>query len=185
MSTRRITLTRNCFLQEERRGVMPKVYAVITYQSISNSEKQTVYSKLAVPAVTPFGARILAFDNAVVALEYGLKERTVVVEYPSVEEDVAAYGRRDNYYRQTAGLISERETIPPSGTRSIELFKKLQFPKLTARGGPPLRPERHVPNSIATIRRRLSAALVAMLSRCPCCVATISAQSRRQNFLTQ
>ena len=56
---------------------MPKAYAVITYQSISNSEKQTAYSKLAVPAVTPFGARILAFDNAVVALEYGLKERTV------------------------------------------------------------------------------------------------------------
>src|SRR4029077_4771116 len=53
---------------------------------------------------------------------------------------------------------------------------------LPPKGGPPLRPERHVPNSIATIRRRLSAALVAMLSRCPCCVATISAQSRRQKF---
>jgi len=49
---------------------MPKAYAVITYQSISDSEKHTAYSKLAVPAVTPFGARILAFDNAVVALEY-------------------------------------------------------------------------------------------------------------------
>ena len=73
------------------RGVMPKAYAVITYQSISDSEKHTAYSKLAVPAVTPFGAHILAFDNAVVALEYGLKERTVVVEYPSVEEAVAAY----------------------------------------------------------------------------------------------
>ena len=70
---------------------MPKAYAVITYQSISDSEKHTAYSKLAVPAVTPFGAHILAFDNAVVALEYGLKERTVVVEYPSVEEAVAAY----------------------------------------------------------------------------------------------
>jgi uncharacterized protein (DUF1330 family) len=70
---------------------MPKAYAVITYQSISDSEKHTAYSKLAVPAVTPFGAHILAFDNAVVALEYGLKERTVVVEYPSVAEAVAAY----------------------------------------------------------------------------------------------
>ena len=51
-----------------------------------------------------------------------------------------------------------QERVPPSCS------KKLQFPKLTAQGGPPLRPERHVPNSIATIRRRLSAALVAMLS---------------------
>ena len=41
MSARRLTLTRNCFLQKERRGVMPKAYAVITYQSISDSEKQT------------------------------------------------------------------------------------------------------------------------------------------------
>ena len=32
-----------------------------------------------------------------------------------------------------------------------------------------MRPERHVPNSIATIRRRLSAALAKTLSRCPCC----------------
>ena len=64
---------------------MPKAYAVITYTiNYHQLRKQTAYSKLAVPAVTPFGARILAFDNAVVALEYGLKERTVVVEYPSV-----------------------------------------------------------------------------------------------------
>ena len=83
---------------------------------------------------------------------------------------IAAYGY----------LISERETISPLRNAFHQVVQReLQFPKLTARGGPPLRPERHVPNSIATIRRRLSAALVAMLSRCPCCVATISAQSRQ------
>ena len=76
----------------------------------------------------------------------------------------------------------------PSGRRfPLELVppgcsKKLQFPKLIARGAPPLRPERHVPNSIATIRRRLSAALAKTLSRCPCCVAPISAQDRRNEF---
>ena len=79
-------------------------------------------------------------------------------------------------------LISERETIPPSGTRSTKSFKEIRIPEAYRPRGPPLRLERHVPNSIATIRRRLSAALVAMLSRCPCCVATISAQSRRQKF---
>ena len=31
--------------------------------------------------------------------------------------------------------------------------------------------ERHVPNSIATMRPRLVAALATMLSRCPCCAA--------------
>jgi Domain of unknown function (DUF1330) len=49
------------------------------------------YAKLAGPAVAPFGARILARGNTAVAREQGLKERTVVVEYPSLEKATAAY----------------------------------------------------------------------------------------------
>jgi hypothetical protein len=79
-------------------------------------------------------------------------------------------------------LVSERETIPPQELVPPGCSKKLQFPKLIARGAPPLRPERHIPNSIATIRRRLSAAVANILSRCPCCVAPISAQDRRNKF---
>ena len=52
-------------------------------------------------------------------------------------------------------LISERETIPPSGPRSAAMFPQLPFPKVTDPEAPPLRPERHIPNSIATMRRRL------------------------------
>ena len=44
---------------------------------------------------------------------------------------------------------------------------------------PPLRPERHIPNSIATMRRRLVVALVKALSRCPCCAAQIQRSPRR------
>jgi len=36
---------------------------------------------------------------------------------------------------------------------------------------PPIRPERHIPNSIATMRRRLTVALAKTLERCPCCQA--------------
>ena len=36
---------------------------------------------------------------------------------------------------------------------------------------PPIRPERHVENSIATIRRQLTIALARTLMRCPCCQA--------------
>ena len=62
-------------------------------------------------------------------------------------------------------LISERETIPqeivpPRSSRN------LPYAKVTSPEDPPLRPERHVPNSIATIRRRLVAALATTLSRC-------------------
>ena len=37
---------------------------------------------------------------------------------------------------------------------------------------PPIRPERHVENSIATIRKRLTVALAKSLARCPCCQST-------------
>ena len=63
---------------------MPKAYAVVTYRSISNADKLAAYAKLAGPAIAPFGARFLARGN-------GLKERTVVVEYTSLEKATAAY----------------------------------------------------------------------------------------------
>ena len=70
---------------------MPKAYAVVTYRSISDPEKLAAYAKLAGPAVASFGARFLARSNAAVAREQGVKERTVVVEYPSLEKATAAY----------------------------------------------------------------------------------------------
>jgi uncharacterized protein (DUF1330 family) len=71
---------------------MPKAYAVVVYRSISDPQKLADYAKLALPAVAPFGARVLARGNAAVVLEHGLKERVVVVEYPSLEKAIAAYG---------------------------------------------------------------------------------------------
>jgi enamine deaminase RidA (YjgF/YER057c/UK114 family) len=70
-------------------------------------------------------------------------------------------------------LVSERRRFPPQEQVPPGRSKKLRFPKLIARGVPPLRPERHVANSIATVRRTLSAALVATL------------YSRHRKILTQ
>ncbi len=70
---------------------MPKAYAVVTYRSISDLQKLAAYAKTALPAVTPFGARFLARGNAAVAREEGVKERTVIVEYPNLDKATAAY----------------------------------------------------------------------------------------------
>jgi uncharacterized protein (DUF1330 family) len=70
---------------------MPKAYAVITYRSISDPQKLAAYGKIAIPAVAPFGARILARGTAAAAFEHGLKERVTVVEYPSLEKAIAAH----------------------------------------------------------------------------------------------
>ena len=69
---------------------MPKAYAVVTYRSISDPEK-LANAKLAGPAIAPFGARLLARGDAAVAREQGLRQRTVVVEYSSLETAIAAY----------------------------------------------------------------------------------------------
>ncbi len=46
------------------------------------------------------------------------------------------------------------------------------FPPVPDPETPPIRPERHIDNSIATIRRRLTVALARTLTRCPCCQAS-------------
>jgi uncharacterized protein (DUF1330 family) len=69
---------------------MPKGYIVSCYHSISDPGKLAAYAKLSGPAFAPFGARYLALGKAAAAYEHGLKERLVIVEFPSVEQAIAA-----------------------------------------------------------------------------------------------
>jgi SRSO17 transposase len=57
--------------------------------------------------------------------------------------------------------------------------KCLAYPCVPNPKAPPIRPERHVENSIATIRRQLTIALARTLTRCPCCQALPSRRSYR------
>ena len=62
----------------------------------------------------------------------------------------------------------------PLWTSFHHVVKKLAVPDgYRPRGCSPLRPERHIPNSVATMRRRLIIAMVRILSRCPCCATQI------------
>ena len=65
-------------------------------------------------------------------------------------------------------LIRERAAIPPSTPGGA---KHLAYPSVPDPKAPPIRPERHIENSIATIRRQLTVALARNLLRCPCCQA--------------
>jgi len=71
-------------------------------------------------------------------------------------------------------------TVPMqgSGTFAVEAMlttfvprgaKCLSFPQVINPAAPPIRPERHIPNSIPTLRRRLTVAIARALARCPCC----------------
>jgi uncharacterized protein (DUF1330 family) len=70
---------------------MAKAYWITAYRSISNPDALAAYAKIAAPALTAAGGRFLARGTAVKALEQGLMQRTVLIEFDSVDRAVAAY----------------------------------------------------------------------------------------------
>jgi len=70
---------------------MAKGYWIAFYRSISNPAALAAYAKLAGPAVIANGGRYLARADAVKAYEQGIAQRTVVTEFDSVEQAIAAH----------------------------------------------------------------------------------------------
>ena len=64
---------------------------VVQYQSVSKPDALAGYAKIAGPAVAAHGGRFLVRGVPVKTYESGKMERTVVVEFPSVEKARAAY----------------------------------------------------------------------------------------------
>jgi uncharacterized protein (DUF1330 family) len=64
---------------------MAKAYWISIYRSISDPDKLAAYATLAGPAITAGGGRTLARGVAAQVYEAGLKERTVLIEFDSVE----------------------------------------------------------------------------------------------------
>ena len=79
-------------------------------------------------------------------------------------------------------LICERQTIPPSGPSSAAHRQAPRLSRSPRPDAPPLRTERHVPDSIATMRRRLAGAITRRLSRCPCCAQPFKPLRRSRNL---
>jgi len=70
---------------------MPKAYWVSTYRTVNDQDKLAAYAKLAGPALTANGARFLARGVPSKVFELGLMQRTVLIEFDSVEQAVAAH----------------------------------------------------------------------------------------------
>ena len=70
---------------------MAKAYWITAYRSISNPDALAAYAKIAAPALTAAGGRFLARGTAVKAMEQGLTQRTVLIEFDSVDKATAAY----------------------------------------------------------------------------------------------
>jgi uncharacterized protein (DUF1330 family) len=88
---------------------MAKAYWIAFYRSIKNPDALAAYAKLAGPAVQAAGGRFLARGMPAKVYEAGLNQRTVVIEFDSVQAAIAAH--------DSPGY---REALKALGTNSVE-----------------------------------------------------------------
>ena len=70
---------------------MAKGYWIAFYRSVSNPAALAEYAKLATPAIQAGGGRFIARGTPYRKYEAGLDQRSVVIEFDSVQSAVATY----------------------------------------------------------------------------------------------
>lgn len=70
---------------------MAKAYWISCYRKVLDPNKLAAYAKLAGPAIEAGGGRFLARSPAAKVYEDGLMERTVLIEFDSVEKALATH----------------------------------------------------------------------------------------------
>jgi uncharacterized protein (DUF1330 family) len=70
---------------------MPKAYWISVYRSIRDPEALAAYAKLAGPALRGAGGRFLARGSPAQVYESGINQRTVLIEFDSVAQAIAAH----------------------------------------------------------------------------------------------
>lgn len=70
---------------------VPKGYWITFYRSISDPAVLAAYAKLAGPAIASHGGRFLVRGLPAKTYEQGVAQRTVAIEFDSVEQAIAAH----------------------------------------------------------------------------------------------
>jgi uncharacterized protein (DUF1330 family) len=92
-----------------------KAYWVNSYRQVTDPGKLAAYARLAGPAIEAAGGRFLARASAVQSYEAGLLERTVLIEFPSVEAAVAAHDSpayREALAALDGGAVRDLRIVP-------------------------------------------------------------------------
>jgi uncharacterized protein (DUF1330 family) len=82
---------------------MAKAYWVCCYRSISNPAAVAEYAKLAGPAIQSAGGHFLVRGLPTKTYERGIAERTIVIEFDSLQEATAAF--ESDAYQKALRLI--------------------------------------------------------------------------------
>lgn len=96
---------------------MAKAYWIACYRSVSNPDALAKYAQLAGPAITAAGGRFLARGAVVKTFEAGLDQRTVLIEFDSVEKAIAAYN--------SAGYAEAVKALAGSVERDIRIVESV------------------------------------------------------------
>lgn len=94
---------------------MTKAYWINTFRAVSDPQKLADYVELAGPVMREFGGRFLARGKPARAFESGVMERTVLIEFPSVERAVSAY--------ESAGYQRALEALGDGAQRDIRIIE--------------------------------------------------------------
>ncbi len=94
---------------------MPKAYWISAYRAVTNPDKLAAYPKLAGPAITAGGGRFLARGEPAKTFEAGLKQRTVLIEFDSVEQAVATH--------DSAGYKAALDALGDGAERDIRIVE--------------------------------------------------------------
>ena len=70
---------------------MAKAYFISCYRQITDPAKLAAYAKLATAAVEASGGRFIARGMPAIVYEAGQSERTVIIEFDSVDQAIAMH----------------------------------------------------------------------------------------------
>ena len=70
---------------------MSKAYWISTYQKINDPDKLAAYAALAGPAITAGGGKFIVRGMPAKTYEAGVNERTVVIEFDSIETAIETH----------------------------------------------------------------------------------------------
>jgi uncharacterized protein (DUF1330 family) len=91
---------------------MPKAYWIANYRAVHDAQALAAYAQLAGPALVKGGGRVLARGNPAQVYEGGLNERTVLIEFDSVAQAVAAHdGAEYQAALRLLGAAVERDLL--------------------------------------------------------------------------
>ncbi|HEX6166685.1 MAG TPA: DUF1330 domain-containing protein [Acidimicrobiales bacterium] len=96
---------------------MAKAYWINTFRSVSDPDKLAAYIELAGPVMRSSGGRFLARGLPAAVFESGVVERTVIIEFDSVEAAVAAY--------ESAGYQAALAALGDGAERDLRVIEAL------------------------------------------------------------